>query len=88
MADKSCYLRVYIKELSSSLQPVSFVRPPRILILSFLLRMPSDAKTCLKIENRKPPIQNLRPVERVLADHKEVLRARQAANAIGEMLDT
>ena len=27
-------------------------------------------------------------VERVLADHKEVLRIPQAANSIGEMLDT
>lgn len=27
-------------------------------------------------------------VERVLADHKDVLRTPEAANAIGEMLDT
>jgi hypothetical protein len=27
-------------------------------------------------------------VERILADHKDVLRSPEAANAIGEMLDT
>ena len=27
-------------------------------------------------------------VERALADHKDILRASEAANAIGEMLDT